>query len=90
MMLLGRANEIAGRFDRARVAYEEMMRAELACWEMVTFTQFAKSECAKPFVYLCLKLGRELDKSELVMSAIKFHPRVAPFGTEDGQSLQHT
>jgi hypothetical protein len=64
--------------DRAREAYEEMMRREMACWEMSTFTGFVEFEGAREFVYLCLKLRRELDKCERVMDALKFRPSVEP------------
>ena len=80
MMYLGRSNEVAGRGDRARDAYEEQMRRELLHWDKITFTQFAQGEGARPFVYLCLKLGRELEKCERVMEAIKFQPNVDPLG----------
>lgn len=84
MMYLGRANECAGRFDRAREAYEEQMRCELACWEISSFNAFVKSEGARVFVYLCLKLGREPAKCERVMDAIKFRPLVTRLELEEG------
>jgi hypothetical protein len=79
MMYVARANEVAGRLDRAKEAYEEQMRRVLACWEMSTFAAFVKFEGAREFVYLCLKLGRELDKCERVMNALNFRPDVKPF-----------
>ena len=82
MMYVGRANEMAGRLSRARAAYEEQMRRELTVWDMLTFTQFVRFEGAKVFVYLCLKLGRELEKSARVADAIKFRPSVMPLGAE--------
>jgi hypothetical protein len=82
MMYVARANEVAGRIGRAREAYEDQMRRELGCWEMSTFTEFTKFEGAREFVYLCLKLGRELDKCEQVMEAINFRPRVEPLPYE--------
>jgi hypothetical protein len=78
MMYVARANEVAGRMERAREAYEEQMRRELGCWEMSTFSEFTRFEGAREFVYLCLKLGRELDKCERIMEAIKFRPQVEP------------
>jgi len=82
MMYVARANEVAGRIGRAREAYEEQMRRELACWDSCSFLEFTKFEGAREFVYLCLKLGRELDKCERVMEAIKFRPQVEPFPYE--------
>ena len=79
MMYLGRANEVAGRLDRARESYEEQMRRELACWEMNGPAEAAALQASRAFVYLCLKLGRELDKCERVMDALKFRPDVEPF-----------
>ena len=55
----------------------QMLR-ELAVWEMASFRAFVEHEGARVFVYLCLKLQRELDKCERVMDAIKFHPTVTP------------
>jgi len=78
MMYVGRANEVARRFDRAREAYEEQMRRMLGCWDVSTFREFVESEGARVFIYLCLKLRRELDKCERVMDAIKFRPEVEP------------
>lgn len=78
LMHVGRANEVAGHLDRARQAYEEQMRREMACWEMLTFTGFLEFEGAREFVYLCLKLRRELDKCKRVMDALKFFPNVEP------------
>lgn len=78
LMYVGRANEVAGRLDLARAAYEEQMRRALVCWEMATFPQFVASEGAREFVYLCLKLQRELDKCQKVMDAIGFNPQVQP------------
>lgn len=77
-MYVARANEVAGRLGRAREAYEKMMCCDLRCWEISTFPEFTKFEGARTFVYLCLKLGRELDKCERVMAAINFRPRVEP------------
>lgn len=54
------------------------MSSELACWETLTFTKFVEFEGAREFVYLCLKLRRELDKCERVMEALKFRPNVEP------------
>ena len=78
IMYVARANEVAGRLGRAREAYEEQMRRELGCWEILSFSEFTKFEGAREFVYLCLKLGRELDKCERVMEAIKFRPKIEP------------
>lgn len=78
LMHVGRANEVAGRLDQARDAYEQQMSSELACWETLTFTKFVEFEGAREFVYLCLKLRRELDKCERVMEALKFRPNVEP------------
>ena len=80
IIYVARANEVAGRLSRAREAYEEAMRRLLACWEMGTFREFVDFEGAREFVYVCLKLGRELDKGERVSEAIKYRPQVAPFG----------
>jgi hypothetical protein len=77
MMYVGRANEAAGRLARARQAYEEQLHREMACWDIVTFSQFVQSEAARPFVYLCLKLRRQIGPCERVMEAIKFRPTVA-------------
>ncbi len=82
MMYVARANEVAGRLDRARAAYEDMMSRVMACWEIATFSEFTKFEGAREFVYLCLKLGRELDKCERVMEAINFRPQVEPLPHE--------
>ena len=78
LMFVARANEVAGRIGRAKEAYEECMRRELACWETCSFLEFTRFEGARVFVYLCLKLGRELDKCERVMEAIRFRPPVEP------------
>jgi len=78
MMYVGKANEAAGRLEQARTAYDEQMRRELGVWQISSFPAFVQGEGAKPFVYLCLKLGREMDKCERVMDSIKFHPRVVP------------
>lgn len=77
-MYVGRANEVAGRLQLARAAYEEQMSRLLACWNMVPFSKFAKFEGSREFVYLCLKLGRESDKGNRVMDATGFHPHVVP------------
>lgn len=77
-MYVGRANEVAGRLDRARDAYEEQMRRELACWDLVTFNKFVEHEGSRTFVYLCLKLGREPEKCRRVMDSIKYYPSVEP------------
>ncbi len=82
MMYVARANEVAGRIGRAREAYEEHMRRELMCWNSLSFLEFTKFEGARVFVYLCLKLGRELDKCERVMEAISFRPQVEPLPHE--------
>ena len=78
MMYVARANEVAGRKERAREAYEDQMRRELECWEILTFSEFTKFEGARTFVYLCLKLDRELDKCERVMEAMRFRPQIEP------------
>jgi hypothetical protein len=80
MMYLGRANEMAGREDRAREAYGEQFRRHLILWNDFSFREIVEGESPRVFVYLCLKLGRELDKCEQVMNAIKYRPVVAPFG----------
>jgi hypothetical protein len=82
MMYVARANEVARRNERAREAYEEQMCRELGCWNSLSISEFIKFEGAREFVYLCLKLGRELDKCERVMEAIKFRPQVAPLPHE--------
>jgi hypothetical protein len=79
MMYLGRANEVAGRLDRAKEAYEEQMRRELGCWELWRNDDEAASQSSRTFVYLCLKLRRELDKCDRVMAALRFRPDVEPF-----------
>jgi hypothetical protein len=76
IMYVARANEVAGRLNRAREAYEEAMRRLLACWAMSTFGAFVEFEGARQFVYVCLKLGRESEKCERVMDAIKYRPHV--------------
>jgi len=73
---------VAGRKERAREAYEDQMRRELECWEILTFSEFTKFEGARTFVYLCLKLDRELDKCERVMKAMRFRPQIEPLPHE--------
>jgi hypothetical protein len=80
MMFLGRANEIAGRHDRGLAAYEEQWRREQAVWDMSTFRAFVEHESARVYVYLCLKLGRELERCVRVGDAIKYRPHVAAYG----------
>jgi hypothetical protein len=78
MMYLGRANEVAGRLEQAREAYDEKFRRGITVWGISTFRQFTEFEGVREFVYLCLKLNRELDKCHQVMEAIKFRPTVTP------------
>lgn len=76
MMYVGRANEVAGRCDVARVAYEEMFRRLLLNWNRVSFDSFVTGESARVFVYLCQKLGREREACVRVMDAMDFFPSV--------------
>lgn len=80
MMYVGRANEWAGRKELAMAAYEEDFRRHLVLWKDFTFRAIVEGEGARGFIYLCKKLGREPEKCERVMNAIKFRPVVAPFG----------
>lgn len=81
-MYVGLANEVAGRLDLARAAYEGQMQRLLGCWDMLPFNKFVAFEGNREFVYLCLKLRRELDKCERVMDAIGFHPQVSALPDE--------
>jgi hypothetical protein len=62
--------------DRAKEAYEEQMRRALLVWSTSKFNEFVASEGARVYVYLCLKLGRELERCRSVMDALKFYPDV--------------
>jgi hypothetical protein len=82
IMYVARANEVAGRLDLALAAYREAMRRELIIFRDASLREFVESDGAREFVYLCLKLGEERDKCEIVANAIKYRPKVAAFGTE--------
>jgi hypothetical protein len=79
-MYFGRAHEVIGKVDNALEAYEEQFRRCLYGRNLFrTVEKFARAEGGRTFVYLSLKLQRELDLSAEVQNIIGYHPSIKAF-----------